>query len=469
MSSDPEQEYFSDGIAAELLNRLARLPDLQVAGRTSSFAFKDTSVDVRDIGQRLNVANILEGSVRKSGDQVRITVQLIKAADGFELWSESYEERLDDIFAIQNEIATSIADALSVTLGVGGIENDAGGTRVFEAYDAYLEGLALENQWGHDNLLLAIERFEEAVELDPGYADAWGELAFAYGIVAMTDPERARIYEEKSAAATTRTREIAPNTAATYLAEAHQYERDRRWLDAEQAFVSASERAPTSYGPKIGYGSFLLVVGRPRDAIEYLRQAARIEPMFLSTSAFLGEAYMHAGNIDVAFSHYERSLELVGDPASVDNFRLLAALAVDDRELIETSLQTLLDGESLPPDIQSLLETMRSRLDAPDDARLELRKYSANRVSDDPLSMIAVAAWAAYFDDEALALDIFQGLYGTGWLSPFPLWSPIYSDMRQLPGFKELIRQLGLVDYWRQSGNWSDFCRPSGGSDLECI
>ena len=116
MSSDPEQEYFADGLTEELLNALVKIPDLKVAGRTSSFSFKGKSEDLRTIGEKLGVANLLEGSVRKSGNKVRITAQLVKAADGFHLWSETYDRTLDDIFAVQDDIATSVAAALQVTL-----------------------------------------------------------------------------------------------------------------------------------------------------------------------------------------------------------------------------------------------------------------------------------------------------------------------------------------------------------------
>ena len=184
MSADPDNEYFSDGIAEEILNVLARIPELKVAARTSAFGFKDSNINVSEIARELKVENVLEGSVRKSGNQVRVTAQLIKADDGYHLWSNTYDRELDNIFAIQDEIAQSIAEALKVTLDIKtGATGNLTGTTSTEAYDAYLRGM---NQWHlrtGESLNNSIDLFEQAIAIDPQFSKAHAGLALTYAII----------------------------------------------------------------------------------------------------------------------------------------------------------------------------------------------------------------------------------------------------------------------------------------------
>ncbi|MEP4891995.1 MAG: hypothetical protein ABJV04_18375 [Aliiglaciecola sp.] len=184
MSSDTEQEYFSDGISEELLNLLAQIPKLQVAGRTSSFAFKDKNEDLREIGEALNVKHILEGSVRKSGTKLRITAQLIQADNGYHLWSETYDRELSDVFKIQDEIARNIVEALKVKLGADDIKvlNNQPTTNL-DAHDAYLRAWPLYHERGSKGLLTAISLFEKATKLDPQFVEAWAMLADSYAML----------------------------------------------------------------------------------------------------------------------------------------------------------------------------------------------------------------------------------------------------------------------------------------------
>jgi len=181
MSGDPEQEYFSDGISEELLNVLSKLPGLRVVARTSSFQFKGENRDIIDIGRQLNVAFVLEGSVRKAGPQVRITTQLINASNGFHLWSETYDRELENIFAVQDEISVAIVESLKEHLG---LQVEAAPRVIaaanIEAHDAYLRGRYLIAQRTKASVEGAIREFEKAISLDPDYALAHAELAIAY-------------------------------------------------------------------------------------------------------------------------------------------------------------------------------------------------------------------------------------------------------------------------------------------------
>ena len=185
MSSDPEQEYFSDGLAEQVLNLLSKVPELRVIARTSSFAFKGKEdVDMATIGQRLNVAHVLEGSVRKSGNRVRITAQLIEAADSSHQWSETYDRELTDIFAVQDEIALAVVDQLKLAL----LNDDLPArstTTSLEAYNLYLQGRYFSNQFHEKGLAKAAEFYAKALAADPGYAEAWAELAFVQTYMAV--------------------------------------------------------------------------------------------------------------------------------------------------------------------------------------------------------------------------------------------------------------------------------------------
>ncbi|MEO2178154.1 MAG: adenylyl cyclase, partial [bacterium] len=179
MSSDPEQEYFSDGLAEELLNRLVKNDQLHVAARTSSFQFKGQNLDIADIGRQLKVANILEGSVRKAGNRLRITAQLIQVDNGYHLWSETYERELDDIFAIQDDISLAISQALEAELGATGNQASSNqSTTNLEAYNLYLQARYFLSKRGVENMLNANEMFSQAVALDPKFTDAWSGYAF---------------------------------------------------------------------------------------------------------------------------------------------------------------------------------------------------------------------------------------------------------------------------------------------------
>jgi TolB-like protein/Flp pilus assembly protein TadD len=184
MSVDPDNEYFSEGLSEELLNVLARIEDFRVAGRTSSFAFKGQQQDLRAIGERLSVANILEGSVRKQGNQIRVTAQLIDARTGYHLWSDTYDRQLDDVFAIQDEIATEVVKALRLTLLAGDqavIQQTAKGD--VEAYNLYLRGQYHVRLRTRDGLERALEEFQQAILIDPDYAPPYVGIAMVYALL----------------------------------------------------------------------------------------------------------------------------------------------------------------------------------------------------------------------------------------------------------------------------------------------
>jgi TolB-like protein len=281
MSSDPEQEYFSDGLAEELLNRLAKNPNLRVAARTSAFQFKGQNLDVADIGRQLKVDHVLEGSVRKSGNRLRITAQLIKVQDGFHVWSDTYERELTDVFAIQDEISAAIANALELELGTAGGEDVARPTSNIEAYNLYLQARFELATRTEKNMLHAADLFQQAVALDPGFSRAWSGLALTYALLPWYGPtipgaEGARKSVESAQAAI----ELAPENAEAWVARGYVeafFLWD--WTAAEISLERAITLAPNDADVVNFYGSVMVALGDFVQAERYERRARELDPL----------------------------------------------------------------------------------------------------------------------------------------------------------------------------------------------
>jgi TolB-like protein/Flp pilus assembly protein TadD len=304
MSSDEEQEYFSDGLSEELLNLLARIPELKVAARTSSFSFKDKDLAIPEIASRLNVAHVLEGSVRTHGNQIRVTAQLIQADDGYHLWSETYDRQLDNVFQIQEEIAVAVTEALRITL-----LGDAPKIRKTDprTYQLFLEGQYLKRQFSRDALNRAVEAFKQAVEIDPAYAPAWAELADTY----LWGGYRDELSREVTAALADQAIQTAisadPDYAFAYYVRGissifthNNFEQGINdfqhalELDPDNAFIVAA----------IGKGAFL--TGQYDLAIAQYQAALALEPVVPEFFWFLGRAYLSSGRLDDAEASFAK-------------------------------------------------------------------------------------------------------------------------------------------------------------------
>jgi TolB-like protein/Tfp pilus assembly protein PilF len=279
MSTDVENEFFSDGIAEEILNVLASIPDLKVAARTSAFAYKGTNTNVSKIAEELGVNHILEGSVRKSGNQVRVTAQLIKADDGFHLWSANYDRELTNIFAIQDEIAGSIADALKVSLKLkSGETGNLTGTRSIEAYEHYLKGMSLWHERTVDSLYRSIDEFNEAIALDPEFAKAYAGLALTWGVIegyVTINPEES---QEKALNAATRALSIDPDNVEAMVALGSAARDQFRYSEAFDYFERAIELNPSFATAYQWYGGVTLSMGDPEAALTRYQQAWSLDP-----------------------------------------------------------------------------------------------------------------------------------------------------------------------------------------------
>ena len=313
LSPEKDQEYFSDGIAEEILNTLTKVEGLRVAARTSSFAFKGRNKDILTIGERLNVDYVLEGSVRKAGNTIRITVELINVADGFQLWAEKYDRELTSVFAIQDEISQAIATALQIEIiGNAGDPLVKTSTTNIEAYDHYLFGRYHWMKRTAKGLITAIEHFDQAIAIDPNYALAYSGLADVYLVLPayIANSDRATI---KAHAEEAVKKALAINP---YLAEAHTslgYTRETFHSDykgAENEYRRAIELNRKYASAYYRYSYFLLLTERLEEAIAKGRKALELEPFSLLYNHHLGLTHYYARHFDTAILIFESTLEL---------------------------------------------------------------------------------------------------------------------------------------------------------------
>jgi len=313
----PEDEYFSDGLTEEVMGRLSRR-DLRVVSRTSVFALKGKNLNASEIGKMLGAEALVEGSVRRDGNRLRITARLINAGDGYQLWSETYDRHLDDVFAIQEEIALVIADTLTGKL-LGEQRAPAPDTSVTnpQAYDHYLKGRFHWHRRTQESLRTAAMHFEEAVAHAPKYAPAWAGLADAYAVLGFYDylPPAAAFPKAREAAR--RALELDPQNASAeatmgYVALYHEW----NIAKAETRFQRAIALDPNSTKAHQWYGNLLTAAGRFEEAEREMRRAQQLEPLSLIASAALGWTLYHAGRYEDALEQYRLTLAL--DP----NFHL---------------------------------------------------------------------------------------------------------------------------------------------------
>jgi serine/threonine protein kinase/tetratricopeptide (TPR) repeat protein len=311
MSSDKEQEYFSDGLSEELLNNLANIPGLRVAARTSSFQFKGKSEDLRTVGEKLNVGTILEGSVRKEGKRVRITAQLIKAADGFHLWSETYDREMKDVFAVQDEIARSVASSLKVALLGTSAASSSAQERSPEAYNAYLQGRYFFQQRAKESVEKATQYYEEAIKLDPSYAMAWAGLSEASSLRADSGYLSADEGYRKARDAAERALALDPNLPEAHAAMGFiKTNYDWDWAGADTSFQRALALGPGNVTTIRNAARLSAALGRFDEALALERRAVELDP--LNTAVHFGHCLIayYAGKLDEAESVCKKTLEI---------------------------------------------------------------------------------------------------------------------------------------------------------------
>jgi TolB-like protein/Tfp pilus assembly protein PilF len=436
MSSGKDQEYFADGLAEELLNSLARIPELRVTGRTSSFQFEGRNEDLRVIGQKLNVATLLEGSVRKAGSRVRITVQLVKAADGFHLWSETYDRQLEDIFAVQDEIARSVSSALKVTLlgrKAGKPEPSA------EAYNRVLQARHLLTDSTGESRRKARVLLEDVLARDPKYAEAWVDLAIVHMRGFEEEPTLAARQEalRNEQAALERGLALDPDMADAHslLARVHRMRWD--FAAGDRSMKRALELAPGSADVLAAAAGFASTFGRFDEAIALQRRANEVDPLSATGIYNLGFRYLVAGQAADAEATMKRLLELrpdrhgahglLGD-AHLLQGRAEAALAEYEKEVDPAGL---LAGRAMAQHLRGDRAASEAAL------RQLLAKHG------DQAKLIAEVH--AYRGEVDLAFTSLERAYQNHdpdlvYLKPAPLLSRLHGD----PRWGALLKKMGL-------------------------
>ncbi len=458
MSSEGDQEYFSDGLSEELINRLTQVNGLQVTGRTSSFYFKGRNEDLRSIGEQLSVSHVVEGSVRKSDDRLRISAQLIDVDTGFHLWSESYDRQFEDIFAVQQDIAESVATALSATLSVGDVDELQGGTDNVDALDAVMLGNASQRELTPESTLQAIEHYEKATELDPEFAHAWGQLANAYSNAPQTlvdsDPG---FWSRLADGAIAQALRYAPDSESLLRTAADIEIENRNWGKARRLFEKAWKTDKSEH-PK-GSTQFLDLLAKTGHVEEALRSKERfrlVDPLHPHLAMYLGHLYLSQGKTDDALAELEKGYALDGFDAQVSVEGLVAALASGDPDLAVKWLRRAVKHQQ--PSAKGVHTAMLERFGDRDRALDWLHQRYASRSVPDYYAIV----WGSYYGDRELALQAMRR-------SPdlWAFWTPLTRSLRTTAEFRAIVDSIGLVDYWREYG-WNDYCQPLGEIDFRC-
>ncbi len=353
MSSDPEQEYFSDGISEEIINMLSQVDELKVIGRTSSFAFKGKNMNLKLIGEQLNARYLLEGSVRKGGNKLRITAQLIEASNGFHLYSEKFDRELDDILAIQDEISEAILNAVKIKL-IKQKEDEIykKDTDNVEAYELYLNGRYHVNKFTPEGFLKAIEYFDAAIAIDPKYAMAYADKAFCYMNLRDFGWLEADKCIPEARYAANRSLELDDKIAKSHLAVGRiKLHWDWRIMDAAESFKKAVQINPSNPQGHIQLGFCLVLSGNFEKAIPHSEKAKTIDPFSILNLWYLSAIPFMAGDFEKVAANGKRMIEIA--PGFFSSYMVsgLSVLTVKDIERSITFFQKMVD---LSPDIYSM-------------------------------------------------------------------------------------------------------------------
>ena len=374
MSPQRDQEYFCEGIAEELINALMRIDELRVASRTSAFAFKGKSEDIRQIGRTLEVENVLEGSVRKAGNRLRITAQLLKVADGYQLWSERYDRDLEDVFAIQDEIAQNIARSLRVVMTDQAKTIVKAQTADVAAYDYYLRGRGFFHQWRKKSLLFARQMFTRAIEIDANYALAYAGIADCCSSL-YTWFDANESYREEAERTSLRALELGPDLAEAHEARGVALTVAKRWDEAQREFETAIRLSPKLFEAYYFYGRLCFLQGNLADAARWFAEAARVRPEDYQALSLLGTIYADLGRaneaktaFETAYQVVQKHVEMYPDDARAFYMGALSAIALDELEPAEIWVKRALEIDPEDPLILYNVGCVYARLGKTDQA-----------------------------------------------------------------------------------------------------
>ena len=464
MSADVENEYFSDGISEELLNVLVKVSTLHVASRTSSFAYKGKDLPISQIASELRVSNVLEGSVRKAGNRVRITAQLIDAQSDRHIWSETYERELVDIFDIQEEISNNIVDALKVALNVdetAALERAQHPTQNAEAYELYLQGRYAWRQRREKNILKSIELFEQAIAIDPTFARAHEALASAWAILPIWSQisNKESMQHAKPAAVRALQLDGTLPEARAVLAEAALDE--HQWAAALAEYEQAIRDNPRNPTLHQWFGEALTYLGFLSRGLEELLIAFELDP----ASPVINQSLVWSATLnhqdELAFKHVEIAKGIgIGDRAIFNAADASFRRGTLEEDISESGINeapaiflSCIMGRQDP----SLINQLPAQLDE------FIENFDGERVPQPFTLCMALSGQVERAATLALAdIENNWGDVATFWLS-----NQQAGQMRQTEIFRETLAALGLLDFYRSHG-WPDLCRAVGDNDFEC-
>jgi len=476
MSPDGDQGYFADGISEEILNVLVKTHSLKVAGRTSSFQFRGRNEDLRTIGEQLGVENILEGSIRKANNRVRITAQLVKASDGFHLWSETYDRELTDIFSIQDEIARAITDALAIELNLTEDQPTLASvsTANMEAYDRYLEAKGLIAR--RLDFERAITLLKEAIEMDPDFAAAWASGAQAHSLAIYYLTIDAEEYKNTAEKMARRALEIDPDLAAAYSVLGDVYRDRYEWAKARENYLHALALNPDDSEANEQFAQMLWRVSYFNEALEYSTRAIDLDPLSWVNLTVHAALRYATGDRAGGWEDIQRTLN-IGGRNKFFPIRHAINMAISNGDIdraieLMKELSTSETVNNFYPGTKAQIERLVPLLKSGKDTLAFLQKSLENSTSEDIDSNWATDLfWAAYYGDYELAEAIFDkgtkydasmGMLDSTWFN-----YPIINPLRNSGAYKRLIRKIGLEDFWRENG-FPINCRPIGDDDFAC-
>jgi TolB-like protein/Flp pilus assembly protein TadD len=465
LSSDKEQEFFSDGITDEIGTALAKIQDLRVVARQSAYRFKGGKEDARAIGQALSATHLLEGSVRKAGNRVRISAELVKADDGLRIWAENYDRDLTDVFAIQEDIARAIAASLRMPLGLKADENLVNNRTKSEAsYEDYLRARALLRARNFQSVNEAAKLLEASVARDPGFASAWGLLGSAYLFIPRFDPvrqsgaaEKARptvqSFLAKAEAAAKHAIQLDPKNADGYLALAD-LERDRGKFAASVEFASRAMALDPDNPDILNANSITLA------QLGYLKQALPIRERLLALEPYVPVFKNNFATMLWTNGQTEEAVAVNRKPPA-GAVAFYAYVAAEQGRYGEAA------------DFVQKIRIDDAVLSAERDAAVRLlRAAPAKTASPQTLPQLGVFGGWVYFFVGApeRILEYPEGnikIGSSGGMELVQLWAPVFAPVRKTERFKAFVRAAGMVDYWRAKG-WPDRCHPVGATDFAC-
>ena len=463
LGDDPQNDYLGDGLTEDLINHLANLPGLQVVASTSAFAFKDRAADVRDIARELGVRHVLQGSVRKDGDRVRITAALTDAGSGLVQWSRSFDTAFSDIFSVQDEISKGIVDELGPRFGgkPSMPETVRVPTNVMPAYERVLRGRHHLRSREEASLLRSIELFSEAIEFDPHFGEAYRDLARAYALLPTYSYEDPSEMFDLSEAALEQGVAMDPSLdEEVYDVRAFLHYSRWEWSAAEEDFRRALEHTPNDPNLHQWYSQQLAAVGKPELALEAVLQAKALDVLSPTINQRLAVVYQWVDDDEKAYQQFELASELGLGPRANPESYVIQLLRRGD---YKTARELLLDLQRafrrashwVDPFIAALKDPARRP-----DALGALRAVADER----QISVKYLQGALVYLGDADGALDVaFELLNEPLDFEVEFLFARENAIVRQHPRFGELVRAIGLDDYWDDYG-WPEFCNRDGDS-----